>query len=143
MKVKVQPSLVLTPPVGKSHLIAGMPPDGLGDEMVIDHTPSKKRISHFLTIWHMGSKFQSKKTKSELEAALAEIFKVTSVKLRGNKRRHITVKDGRLWWLKNEALAMGVCNGEAPAKADKHSIVLRLVTSVEVGIGQGSVFSMA
>jgi len=129
-------SLVLTPPVGKSHLIAGMEPDGLGDEMVIDHTPSKKRISH------MGAKFQSKKTRAELETALAEIFKVTSVKLRGNKKRHITVKDGRLWWLKNEAMAMGVCNGEAPAKADKHSIVLRLVTSVEVGIGQGSVFSM-
>lgn len=136
-----QLSLVLTPPTGGSQLIAGMQPDGLGDEMVVDHTPSKKASRPGIGS-RMSARFQTKKSRAELEKELSTIHKVTSVKLRGNKKRHITVKDGRLWWLKNETMAQNVVNGDLSNASPKHSIDLSLVKNIQSGVAGSSVFAM-
>jgi len=134
-----QLSLVLTPSDGPPMLIAGTP-DALGGEMVVDHTPSKKTKRPGIGAM-MSAKF-TKHSQGELELELAKIHKVTSVKLRGNKKRHITVKDGRLWWLKNEVMATNVVNGDFSNASPKHSLELRLVTKIETGIGGSNVFAM-
>lgn len=124
----------------EKQLIAGTP-DTLGGEMVVDHTPSKKTKRPGIGAL-MSAKFQSKKSRVELEKELAKIHKVTSVKLRGNKKRHITVKDGRLWWLKNEVMATNVVNGDTDNASPKHSLDLSLVNNIESGIAGSNVFSM-
>ena len=54
--------------------------------------------------------------------------------------RHITVKDGRLWWLKNETMATQVVNGDLSDASPKHSLELRFVKSIETGVA-GNVFT--
>jgi len=135
-----QLSLVLTGSNGGSRLIGGSP-DAIGDEMVVDHSfgpsPSKKKKSVGAM---MSARIQTKKSRAELESDLARIHKVTSVKMRNNKKRHITVKDGRLWWLKNETMATQVVNGDLSDASPKHSLELRFVKSIETGVA-GNVFT--